>query len=242
MSANLSDLEKAIGHSFRDIKLLERAVTHRSWVFENFAGRDERTGRESENEVLEFLGDSVVGLAVAESLFALHPTLDEGDLTLMKHHLVSTSTLAKAGDSIDIGKFLRVGRGEEKTGGRKKHALLANTVEAVIGAVFLDSGYIAARAAVKRLIGKDIKAATPERSLDYKSLLQEKLQAAKLKAPAYGLVRTDGPPHDRIFFVEAVWEGGSSNGEGQSIKTAEMMAARAAIDILAAGEEEIATL
>lgn len=238
MSANLNDLEKAIGHSFRDIKLLERAITHRSWVFENLTVRDEHAAQESENEVLEFLGDSVVGLAVAESLFAIHPTLDEGDLTLMKHHLVSTSTLANAGDAIEIGKFLRIGRGEEKTGGRKKYALLANTVEAVIGAVFLDSGYIAARAVVKRLIGKDIKAATPERSLDYKSLLQEKLQAAKLKAPAYELIRADGPPHDRRFFVRAVWEGGSSTGEGQSIKTAEMEAASAAIEVLAAREEK----
>lgn len=238
MSASLSDLEKAIGHSFRDIKFLERAVTHRSWVFENLDVSDEAAARESENEVLEFLGDSVVGLAVAESLFALHPTLDEGDLTLMKHHLVSTSTLAGVGEAIEIGKFLRVGRGEEKTGGRKKHALLANTVEAVIGAVFLDSGYIAARAVVKRLIGKDIKAATPERSLDHKSLLQEMLQAAKLKAPSYELVRTDGPPHDRRFFVEAVWEGGSSTGEGQSIKAAEMNAACAAIEILEAGKDK----
>jgi len=238
MSANLSDLEKAIGHTFRDIKFLERAVTHRSWVFENLVVRDEAAARESENEVLEFLGDSVVGLAVAESLLALHPTLDEGDLTLMKHHLVSTSTLANAGEAIEIGKFLRVGRGEEKTGGRKKHALLANTVEAVIGAVFLDSGYIVARATVKRLIGKEIKAATPERSLDYKSLLQERLQAAKLKAPAYELIRADGPPHDRRFFVEAVWEGGRASGEGQSIKSAEMVAARAAIDILSAVEEK----
>ncbi|MBX3281938.1 MAG: ribonuclease III [Acidobacteria bacterium] len=234
MSTNLSDLEKVIGHSFRDIKLLERAITHRSWVFENLPDADENIAREAENEVLEFLGDSVVDLAVAESLLALHPKLDEGDLTLMKHHLVSTATLANAGDSIEIGKYLRVGRGEEKTGGRKKRALLANTVEAVIGAIFLDSGYIAARGAVKRLMGSEIKDATPERSLDYKSLLQEKLQAAKLSAPAYNLLRADGPPHDRTFFVEAVWEGGSSRGEGQSIKAAEMMAARAALDTLAA--------
>ena len=233
MSANLSDLEKVIGHSFRDIKFLERAITHRSWVFENLPDADESTASAWANEVLEFLGDSVVGLAVAENLVALHPALDEGDLSLMKHHLVSTATLAKAGDGIEIGKFLRVGRGEEKTGGRQKRALLANTVEAVVGAVFLDSGYIAARGVVKRLIGEDIRAATPERSLDYKSLLQERLQAAKLSAPAYSLVRSDGPPHDRTFFVEAVWEGGRSSGEGQSIKAAEMMAARAALDSLA---------
>ncbi|MCZ2390204.1 MAG: ribonuclease III [Acidobacteria bacterium] len=233
MFANLNDLEKVIGHSFRDIKLLERAVTHRSWAFENLPGADETGSRQAENEVLEFVGDSVVGLAVAEELFALHPTLDEGGLTLMKHHLVSTATLAAAGEAIEIGKFLRVGRGEEKTGGRKKRALLANTIEAVIGAVFLDSGYIAARTVVKRLIGGEIKAATPERSLDYKSLLQERLQGAKLNAPVYSLINTDGPPHERIFFVEAVWEGGSSRGEGRSIKAAEMLAARAALDSLA---------
>ena len=230
MSANLTDLEKVIGHNFRDIKLLERAITHRSWVFENLPDADEGTARKSENEVLEFLGDSVVGLAVAEQLFTLHPKLDEGDLTLMKHHLVSTATLAKAGDKVDIGKYLRVGRGEEKTGGRSKRALLANTLEAVIGAVFLDSGYIAARGAVKRLMGDEIRAASPERSVDYKSMLQERLQAAKLKAPKYDLLRTDGPPHDRKFFVEATWDGGSSQGEGQSIKTAEMMAARIALE------------
>ncbi|MEO8649408.1 MAG: ribonuclease III [Acidobacteriota bacterium] len=229
---DLTKVEKLIGHTFRSAALLERALTHRSWAHEKFGGDTEEKVRLSENESMEFLGDSVLGLAVAEHLFKKNPDVSEGGLTLMKHHLVSTPTLGRIAASLDLGRHLRMGRGEEKTGGRSKPAILADTLEAVIAAVFLDSGYVAARSLIGRLFGDEFRLATPKGSLDVKTLLQETLQAAKLPAPEYSLVSTDGPPHDRLFRVAAVWEGGRSEGTGSSIKSAEMMAADLALKTL----------
>ena len=239
MSNSLGTLENLLGHKFRDIKLLERAVTHRSWAYENLPGASDERVREVENESMEFVGDSVLGLAIAEELFRRHPDFSEGELTLMKHHLVSTGTLALAGERIGIGDFIRVGRGEEKTGGRKKQALLANTLEAIIAAVFLDGGYVAARAFVVQIFAAEIREATPKGSLDYKTLLQELLQSKKLAAPVYRLINTEGKPHDRTFSVEAAWEDGTARGQGNSIKAAEMMAASEALKILNENAAEI---
>jgi ribonuclease-3 len=175
------------------------------------------------------VGDSVLGLAVAEHLFLKNPGASEGDLTLMKHHLVSTSTLAAVARSLELGSYIRMGRGEEKTRGREKSAILANTLEAVLAAVFFDNGYIAARACVGRLFADEFRRATPKGSLDYKTLLQETLQAKKLAAPIYKVVRSEGQPHERKFFVEAVWSDGRAEGSGTSIKSAEMMAASEAL-------------
>ncbi len=236
MSAKLAKLENLIGHSFQDINLLGRAVTHRSWAYENHPGESEEKVREVENESMEFVGDSVLGLVIAEQLYLTHPKGSEGDLTLMKHHLVSTLTLAKIAEKLGLGEFIRVGKGEEKTGGRKKQALLANTLEAVIAAVFLDSGYIPARAFISRIFISEIKSATPRNSIDYKTKLQEVLQAQKLTAPTYSVITTDGPPHDRTFSVEAAWATGKARGTGNSIKSAEMMAASVALNILRSGE------
>lgn len=238
MSANLGKLESVIGHTFSDVKLLERAVTHRSWAFENLHGQPEAAIRNAENESMEFLGDSVLGLVIAERLYLANPEHDEGDLTLMKHHLVSTTTLARVAETIELGEFVRVGRGEEKTGGRKRQAMLANTLEAVIGAVFLDGGYPAARVFVGRIFADELRSATPDNSVDYKSMLQELLQAGKLSAPSYVVIATDGPPHSRRFSVEATWAGGKSRGRGSSIKAAEMMAASEALRMLKSGTEE----
>lgn len=232
MTLRLAKLENLIGHRFQDLKLLERAVTHRSWAYENLPGESEERVRDAENESMEFIGDSVLGLAIAEQLYLAHPKNTEGDLTLMKHHLVSTSTLARIAEAMEIGEFVRVGRGEEKTGGRKKQALLANTLEAIIAAVFLDAGYIAARAFVGRIFAKELKSATPRGSLDHKTMLQELLQAEKLAAPSYNVLKTDGPPHARTFWVEATWATGKARGHGNSIKAAEMMAAEEAIQSL----------
>lgn len=229
MVARLAKLENLIGHKFQDLNILERAMTHRSWAFENINDGSEDSIKEIENESLEFVGDSVLGLIIAEQLFRGNPKLGEGDLTLMKHHLVSTATLAKIGEQLNLGEYLRMGKGEEKTGGRLKQALLANTLEAVIGAIFFDGGYTAARVFVGRIFADEMRAATPESSVDYKSLLQETLQSAKHPAPLYRVVKTDGPPHARIFSVEATWDSGKSHGEGNSIKAAEMDAAAAAL-------------
>lgn len=229
---NLERLEQILDHKFGDKALLRRAVTHRSWAHENLPGETEEKVREAQNESLEFVGDSVLGLVIAEQLFIKHPNHSEGDLTLMKHHLVSTSTLSKVAQQLKLGDFVRVGRGEEKTGGRKKQAILANTLEAVIAAVFYDAGYSAAVLFVNRIFEAELEAVTPESSLDYKTLLQETLQAAKLSAPVYSLIRTEGLPHARTFFVEATWNEGRAEGVGGSIKSAEMMAASEALKAL----------
>ena len=225
-------LQKLLGYKFGDPGLLSRSLTHRSWAHENLAGESDEKIREAQNESLEFVGDSVVGLVIAEKLYRMHPTLSEGDLTLMKHHLVSTTTLARIAESFDLGKFVRMGRGEEKTGGRRKPAILADTLEAVIAAVFFDGGYALAGEFIERIFAKELKKATPESSLDYKTLLQETLQAKKLSAPRYSLISTEGLPHARTFIVEATWGDGKSSGTGASIKSAEMMAASEALKSL----------
>ncbi len=228
----LSKFENLIGYTFDDPALLERALTHRSWAHENLAGRSEDDIRAAENESFEFLGDSVLGLAVAEQLFRKYPDASEGELTLMKHRLVSTTTLAAVAESLKIGEYIRIGRGEEKTGGRQKKAILADALEAVLAAVFFDGGYVAARSFVARIFAAEFRSATPEGSADYKTLLQETLQADRLAGPVYSLIRTEGQPHERTFYVEAAWDAGRAEGQGTSIKSAEMMAASEALKSL----------
>lgn len=235
----LKKLECILGHTFEDRALLERAVTHRSWAYENLPAGNEEEIRRTQNESLEFVGDSVLGLAVAEQLYLRNAGASEGDLTLMKHYLVSTGTLAKLAQEMGLGEFIRIGRGEEKTGGRRKQALLANTLEALIAAIFFDAGYESASAFVQRAFSAEFTIATPRASIDYKTLLQETLQAERLPAPTYSVISTDGPPHQRTFFVEATWAGGKVRGSGGSIKSAEMMAASEALKQL---EQEKAAL
>jgi ribonuclease-3 len=230
MSQNLARLEQLLGYQFQNLELLQRALTHRSWAYENAPFGDNGDGARSlQNESLELVGDAVLGLAVVEQLYQKHGAASEGDLTLMKHRLVSTGTLATAAQRINLGEFLRVGKGEEKTGGRRKQALLADTFEAVLGAIFFDTGYTAARAFVQRALADEIRKATPTSSIDYKTLLQETLQADKREAPSYNVTKTSGPPHNRVFHVEAAWDGGAVRGKGTSIKQAEMMAANLAL-------------
>ncbi len=230
----LSTFENSLGYKFHDLALLERALTHRSWAHENLAGGNEDEIRAAENESFEFVGDSVLGLAVADELFQKYPGASEGELTLMKHRLVSTTTLATIGESIKIGESIRLGRGEDKTGGRQKKAILADTLEAIIAAIFFDGGYIAARSFVAKVFAVEFRSVTPEDSVDYKTLLQEMLQAEKSSGPVYSLLKTEGRPHERMFLVEAAWEAGRAEGSGSSIKSAEMMAASEAVRSLQA--------
>ncbi|HRH44483.1 MAG TPA: ribonuclease III [Pyrinomonadaceae bacterium] len=232
MSKNTAKLEQILGYQFQDITLLERALTHRSWAYEKIPTGSEEEIRRLQNESLEFVGDAVLGMAVVEYLFYKYPNASEGELTLMKHRLVSTETLAKNSQKLHLGEFLRVGRGEEKTGGRNKQALLADTLEAVIAAIFFDSGYISARAFVQKILAEDFREITPTSSLDYKTLLQETLQAQKQSAPTYNVIKIEGPPHKRIFSVEAVWSENRVEAQGSSIKTAEMAAANLALQKL----------
>lgn len=227
-----AQLEQFLGYSFKNPALLERALTHRSWAYEEMPFGDEQDIRSLQNESLEFVGDSVLGMAVVEYLYNKYPNATEGELTLMKHRLVSTETLSKNAQRLNLGSYLRVGRGEEKTGGRGKQTLLANTLEAVIAAIFFDGGYVAARAFVQKTLAEDFRQATPTSSIDYKTMLQEALQSEKRSAPTYNVIKTEGPPHKRTFFVEAVWDTNKVEAQGSSIKSAEMSAANLALQKL----------
>jgi ribonuclease III len=231
---SLEELEQRLGHQFRDRALLERAVSHRSWAHEQVGPGEEERARALHNEALEFVGDSVLGLVVAEHLFRADPELTEGDLSRMKHQLVSTQTLANAATRLGYGDFIRLGRGEEKTGGRQKQALLADTFEALLAAVYLDGGFDAATRFVLRALEEDLGDATPESAAaaDYKTMLQERVQAAFRITPTYEVVSTEGPPHDRTFHVEARWDEHAVKGSGSTIKAAEMESARRALEQL----------
>jgi ribonuclease-3 len=227
----LEGLETAIGYRFVDQSLAVRALTHRSYAHEQTAAGSPEA-RRLHSEALEFVGDSVLGCAVAEHLFQMFPDASEGDLSRMKHQLVSAATLAQAAERIDLGGRLFVGRGEEKTGGRRKQALLADGFEALIAAIFFDGGYDAARSFILRNLGVEFGVITPKlaAAADFKTMLQEALQSRQLGVPRYRLVDTDGPPHHRSFQVEVSWEGGTARARGDSKKAAEIEAARAALE------------
>lgn len=231
------DLEEILGYRFRDSGLLAQAMTHRSWAHEQVSPRA-HNARHLHNEALEFLGDSILGLIVAEYLFKAYPGGTEGELSRMKHRLVSEPTLARASTELRLGDFVRFGRGEEKSGGRRKHALLADVFEAVTGAIFLDGGLEAAQGFVVLALGEALRTADPiaAAAADPKTTLQEKLQATRQPGPQYTVIETLGPPHRRMFHVELKWNGGAARGEGATIKAAEAAAAQAALEQMNASE------
>ncbi len=233
-------LEEKIDYKFRDRRLLERALTHRSWAHETVGAGGEREARAMHNEAFEFVGDSVLGLVVADALFRSHPEVTEGELSRMKHGLVSTHMLARVARRLQLGEFMRVGRGEEKTGGRRKRALLADAFEALLAAVFLDGGYAEAQRFVESTLGSELADATPEAAAaaDFKTMLQERLQSERHLSPVYELVETEGPPHARTFHVEAVFDAERVRGQGQTIKAAEMDAACRALELLGPPESQ----
>jgi ribonuclease-3 len=237
---DLDLLEKILSYHFNDRGLLERAITHRSWAHEQVAPGAEDQARRLHNEALEFLGDSVLGLVVADYLCKAYPAGTEGELSRMKHRLVSAPTLAGASLRLNLGDFLRFGRGEEKSGGRRKNALLADVLEALAGAIFVDGGLAAATDFVKHALGEELQKVTPVAAAesDYKTMLQEKLQAERRPAPRYAVVEALGPPHRRTFHVEVSWDRGSVRAEGRSIKTAEAAAAKEALAFMRAAEIE----
>lgn len=236
---DLDLLETVLSYSFQNRALLERALTHRSWAHEQVAQGTEDQARELHNENLEFLGDSVLGLIVADYLCTAYPSVTEGELSRMKHRLVSAPTLAAASIRLGLGDFLRFGRGEEKSGGRQKDALLADVLEALTGAIFVDGGLTAATAFVRHALEEELRTVTPAGAAesDYKTLLQEKLQAARRAAPRYSVVEALGPPHQRTFDVEVVWDSGSVRAQGRSIKTAEAAAAKEALALMKVDDE-----
>ncbi|WP_309064454.1 ribonuclease III [Microbacterium sp.] len=200
-----------------DEQLLERALTHRSYAYEH--------GGIPHNERLEFLGDSVLGLAVTVMLFTTHPDLDEGELAKRRASVVSTVALAEVARGIGLGRHLRLGRGEELTGGRDKDSILADTMEAVFGAAFLSAGPDAATELVLRLTAPLL--ADPERygaAMDPKTSLQELAARLGCPPPMYSVVSA-GPDHDRVFTATVTVGELACTGQGSSKKTAEMSAA-----------------
>jgi ribonuclease-3 len=238
-TCDLDRVETILGYQFRDRALLERGLTHRSWAHEQVAPGAGDQARQLHNEALEFLGDSVLGLFVADYLCKAYPTVTEGELSRMKHKLVSAPTLAHVSQRLTLGEYLRFGRGEEKSGGRQKNALLADVFEAVTGAIFVDGGLAAASEFLARALGPELSQANPASAAqsDYKTLFQEKLQAERRGSPKYAVVETIGPPHRRTFHVELTWDAGCVRGEGHSIKAAEAAAARQALEIMKETEE-----
>ena len=240
LTTDLGELEKILAYTFTDRALLERAMTHRSWAHEQVAPGSEEQARRLHNEAFEFVGDSVVGLIVADYLFQSYPDGTEGELSRMKHRLVSASTLSKVSKRMLLGDFLRVGHGEEKSGGRSKRALLADVFEAVLGAIYMDGGFTAAIDFVQHALGDELENADPASAAaaDVKTMLQERLQAEQRCTPQYNVVETVGPPHRRTFHVEVSWASGCVRGEGRTIKAAEKSAARLALERFPAPAQE----
>ncbi len=223
-------LQQAIGYRFRDRGLLEHAMTHTSRANEDVSGGVH------DNESMEFLGDAVVGFVIADVLFRDFPDFDEGEKSKTKAALVSTTTLARQAERLNLGEHLLLGRGEEKTGGRRKQALLADGYEALIAAIYLDGGIEHVRAFIVREFApllSEVQQHGIAGSQDYKSALQELLQARDLPLPEYRLVGTMGPDHRKLFQVEVVVNGEAlAESTGPSKKEAEQDAARAALDKL----------
>jgi ribonuclease III len=222
-------LQQAIGYRFRDRGLLEHAMTHTSKANEDISGgvRD--------NESMEFLGDAVLGFVIADQLFREFPEFDEGGKSKTKAALVSTATLARQAERLQLGDHLLLGRGEEKTGGRRKMALLADGYEALIAAIYLDGGIDPARAFIVREFAPLIEEIHRGGigGQDYKSALQELLQARDLPLPEYRLIGTHGPDHRKQFQVAVVVRGDAvAEAIGPSKKEAEQEAARLAIERL----------
>ena len=226
----IKDLETAVGHRFQNITLLQNALTHSSYANERW-----HNGLLS-NERLEFLGDSVLGMLVAEYLYRSFPNRPEGELTRMRADMVCEGTLAAAANRIGLGKHLLLGHGEEQGGGRSRDSILADAMESVIAACFLDGGLEAALEVVRRFILVEVPV-TKLHNADYKTQLQELVQQKKNQTLAYKLVGQSGPDHDKSFDVEvSLNDQVVGRGSGSSKKRAEQDAARAAIEKLFPGE------
>ena len=220
----IKDLETAIGYRFRNISLLQNALTHSSYANERWHNSL------MSNERLEFLGDSILGMVVAEYLYRTFPDRPEGELTRMRADMVCEKSLAAVAARIDLGRHLMLGNGEEQSGGRNRDSILADAVESVIAASFLDGGMNAARQFIQKFILVEV----PVKKLhnaDYKTALQELVQQKKNQTLSYALVGESGPDHDKRFEVEVSLNGQVIGvGSGSSKKRAEQMAAQAALE------------
>jgi len=217
---DLIALEERLGHPFADRRLVKTALTHRSSVVH----------QAEHNETLEFLGDAVIGLVVSELLLRAWPEANEGQLSKRRAALVNATSLARKAVALDIGPLIHLGRGEEKTGGRSKRSILAGTYEALLGAVFLDGGFVAARAVIADAFANDVALAPDEDGGEAKTRLQELSQRLFRTAPEYTLLGTSGPDHAKDFETHVAIGGRVlGSGRGGSKKLAEQAAAREAL-------------
>ncbi len=223
---HIANLQKILGVSFNEPSLLKQALVHSSYTNEN------PDLASASNERLEFLGDAVLGQVVAAKLYRDFPHLSEGEMTKLRAILVRRDTLARIAGTINLGNHLYLGRGEEASGGRDKPANLSSALEAVIAAVYLDQGSASAQEFILRLFTAELqKAVSQRKGTDYKSELQELIQARTQQAPTYHVIEATGPDHDKRFTVEVrLGDTVLGRGTGKSKKAAETAAARATLE------------
>lgn len=226
-SNDQTEIEQKIGYQFKSSDLLEEALRHSSYVNEQ-ADPDLR-----DNERLEFLGDAVLNLIVGHILMQRFPDLKEGDLSRIRANLVNESQLACIACSIDLGSFVKLGKGEIQTNGHEKNSILADTFEALLAAVYLDGGFNAAFAIIDANFSPLLSGEHPAADHhDYKSKLQERVQEKQGAMPSYSVLREEGPDHDKTFWIELHVFDIETKGSGKSKKIAEQDAARKALEIL----------
>ncbi len=227
--ADLNEFQSKIGYTFKNRQLLEQALTHSSYA------NEKHMKKHSDNERLEFLGDAVLEIVSSEFLFINYPQKPEGELTKLRASIVCEPTLALCTKPLDLGKYLRLGRGEDHTGGRKRKSILSDALEAVIGAIYLDGGFTNAKEFVLRFIMTDIE--NKQLFYDSKTILQEIIQSRQDGELSYEILKEEGPDHNNSFEVRAlVGDQEIGRGKGRTKKAAEQLAAYNGILKLKAGE------
>lgn len=231
---NLKTLEKDLNYNFTDKNLLKMSLTHSSYANEN------KLGIINSNERLEFLGDAILNLMVSQYLYKKYPDYSEGELTKIRAKVVCESSLAYVAREIGVGNYLLLGKGEESTGGRKRESILADTIESIIGAVYMDSDFVITNETLLSKFEKNIVRAVANGELfsDYKTELQERYQKQNSSKIEYRVFKEEGPEHDKVFFMN-VFFGDKilGRGKGRNKKEAEQMAAREALLILSDGSD-----
>lgn len=224
-------LEEKINYQFKDSQLLQKAITHKSWANETQQEREH-------NEKLEFLGDAVLDLALSELLYQYFPEDNEGDLSKKRASLVNEEYLSRRAQSLGLGDHLRLGKGEVLSNGVQKPRLLASCYEALLGAMYLDGNWENVKNFIRSEYYPVLASLTDDSyQKDYKTRLQEKLQGKHREAPQYEVIKEDGPPHERTFYVNIIFQGKTlSSGDGKSKKAAEQNAAKSALEKIERGE------
>jgi ribonuclease III len=222
--SDIDPLQNSLAYFFKDISILEQALTHRSYANEH------PTAQASHNERLEFLGDAVLNLVLSDILLRKFPDLPEGSLSKLRAGQVNETRLAQLSVQLGLGAYLLMGKGEECTGGRQKASLLANALEAILGAIYLDGGFPSAADFVGRLFQSQLDEGPDQSSQDHKTLLQEYCQGKIKTVPVYRVFREEGPDHKKIFFVEVkITDEVISTGRGKTKKEAQQKAAEEAL-------------